>query len=71
MDGQATPDVEQYRHKNDGRDRLRYNPARDSRGMTVEDWYAVKARVEFSDDRAEQAVRLPRAGGDRASLAKL
>jgi len=59
------------KHKNDGRDRLGYNPALETKEISVEDWEAVKSREEYSDDRAVENVKFRKKGGDRAALAKL
>ena len=70
-DGQAAPAFKDVEHRNDGRDRLGYNPAVQQKEITVEDWESVKAREEFSDERAVDKVRFRRKGGDRAALAKI
>ena len=70
-DHRAAPAFEEAKHKNDGRDRLGYNPAIQTKDIAMEDWESVKSRDEFSDERAAQNVRFRRKGGDRAALAKI
>lgn len=70
-DGKDAPAFDEMKHKNDGRDRLSYNPALETREISVEDWEAVKARTEYSDERAVNNVKFRKKGGDRAALAKL
>ena len=52
----------------DGRERLGYNPAREIKAVSVEDWMAVKSR-DFGPDVDE--IHFRRKGGDRAALLKL
>ena len=70
-DEQAAPKWKAVEHVRDGRERLGYNPAFESRKITHEDWYAVRARDEFLTNEVEKRLRLPIKGGDRAALARL
>lgn len=63
----AWSDVENVR---DGRERLGYNPAAETRDITGEDLAAVRSRAEFTLDDVTQ-LQLPLKGGDRAALARL
>ena len=66
-----TPKWEEIEHLRDGRERLGYNPALESKDITIEDWRAVKARDEFIPDKTGERLRLTAKGGDRAALARL
>lgn len=70
-DGKIAPDWEDIEHKNDGRQRLGYNPASESRQTFLEDWIAVKSREEYTQRRIADHLPFPRKGGDRAALARL
>lgn len=70
-DGEAAPKWEKIQHLRDGRERLGYNPARDSKDISYEDWLAVKARDNFVPESTSRKLELPVKGGDRAALARL
>lgn len=70
-DGQTVPRFEMIKHLRDGRERLGYNPAKESKDITVEDWHAVRARDNFVPDSTRKQLKLPVKGGDRAALAGL
>ena len=59
------------KHLRDGRERLGYNPAQESKEISVEDWIAVKARDNFVPESTRSQLELPVKGGDRAALARL
>lgn len=69
-DGKKIPPQEEVEHRQDGKHRLGYNPANQTREISQEDFEAVRAektsRWGLSDE-----PRFDRKGGDRAALAKL
>jgi predicted nucleic acid-binding Zn finger protein len=74
-DGQAAPAYQTVLHLRDGRERLRYNPAKEMRGIDGEDVEVVRIR---EGDRlleenavAVKQLQLSVKGGDRATLARL
>ncbi|CAK1356921.1 unnamed protein product [Cercospora beticola] len=69
-DGRAAVKWEEVQHVRDGRERLGYNPAAQTKKICVEDVEAVRARVEFVPE-AQKRLQLPAKGGDRAALARL
>ena len=70
-DGQRVPRWEMIKNLRDGRERLGYNPAQDSKDVSIEDWNAVKARENFVPESTRDKLSLPVKGGDRAALARL
>ena len=70
-DGQPAPSWDNVKHVRDGRERLGYNPAMENRGISLEDWQAVKARDNFVPEKVPKALKLQAKGGDRAALARL
>ena len=70
-DGRPAPAWDDIKYVRDGRERLGYNPAIESRVIAIEDLEAVRARSEFTSDEAVVRLRLPVKGGDRAALARL
>lgn len=70
-DGKPAPKWEEIEHLRDGRERLGYNPAVQSKDISYEDWQAVRARDEFVSEDTAGKLRLPAKGGDRAALARL
>ena len=69
-DGRAALKWEEVRDVRDGRERLGYNPAVETRSICIEDLEAVRARAHFVPENQSQRA-LPRKGGDRAALARL
>ena len=70
-DDQAAPSWNEVQNLRDGRERLGYNPAMESKDISIEDWRAVKAHDNFVPERISKALKLPAKGGDRAALARL
>ena len=64
------PKWEDIKHKHDGKDRLGYNPATETREIVEEDFSAVKAYLDGKSD-GDNSVQLKKRGGDRSMLAKL
>lgn len=71
VDGKAAPQWTEVERLNDGKGRLGYNPAIETKDITMEDWEAVKSRDEFTHKLAAEELHFRRKGGDRAALAKL
>ena len=71
FDNKAAPSPKDVEQLNDGRGRLGYNPARESKEISIEDLEAVRARKELTDGGASQKLPFKRKGGDRAALARL
>lgn len=70
-DSQPAPSWDQVEHLRDGRERLGYNPAMETKETTFEDWQAVKAPDNFVPESTQKQLKLPVKGGDRAALARL
>lgn len=70
-DGRSAPAWSDIENVRDGRERLGYNPAVETRGIAREDLEAVKGRVQHTPDAALKTLQLPWKGGDRAALARL
>jgi hypothetical protein len=64
-DGKSTPKWQDVKHRQDGKYRLGYNPATDSKDIHQEDLDAVKARRKGQD---KSKAFFGREGGDRAVL---
>jgi hypothetical protein len=66
-DGKDVPKWQDVKHRQDGRHRLGYNPAKETREVYQEDFEAVKAS---SDDKKSKSIggQFEREGGDRAVL---
>lgn len=69
-DGRAALKWEEVQNVRDGRERLGYNPAVETRDICIEDLEAVRARDEFVPT-GQKEIQLPVKGGDRAALARL
>ncbi|KAJ9614310.1 hypothetical protein H2200_002446 [Cladophialophora chaetospira] len=69
-DSRATPEWNDVEHKQDGKHRLGYNPANETREVSQEDFEAVKATGR-KDNKAGDQIQFKRKGGDRAALSKL
>lgn len=69
-DAQDIPKWEDVEHKQDGKFRLRYNPAKETKDTFLEDFEAVRAAGKKRNKIAER-LQFKRVGGDRAALAKL
>ena len=69
-DAQASPAWGEVEHKQDGKYRLGYNPASETREISQEDFEAVRASEKGTED-ADDRPQFDRVGGDRAALAKL
>lgn len=70
-DGRPAADWRDIRMIRDGRERLGYNPAMETREISREDWDSVRSRVEFRPDDPGTEARLRVKGGDKAALARL
>lgn len=66
VDGRPVPNWEDIEHKQDGRNRVGYNPAKETKDINLEDFEAVRAWEGRGTEPSFQ-----RRGGDRAALAKL
>ena len=69
-DAKDVPKWEEVEHKQDGKHRLGYNPATETREISQEDFDAVRAGPSQSE-RMEERDSFKRKGGDRAALARL
>lgn len=69
-DGRAALTWEEVRDVRDGRERLGYNPAVETKKICAEDVQAVQAPSHFVPENQTQR-HLPAKGGDRAALARL
>lgn len=69
-DSNPIPKWEEVKHKQDGKHRLGYNPAAETKDIFWEDFEAVRA-VGRTNPQSNNWVQFKRRGGDRASLAKL
>ena len=70
-DSQPAPAWDDVQNLRDGRERHGYNPAMETKNISIEDWQAVKAHNNFVPERISKTLRLPAKGGDRAALARL
>lgn len=66
-DGQEVPEWKLVEHRQDGRHRLGYNPAQETREIYQEEFEAVKATAKDQKSRSD-SVMFRREGGDRAVL---
>ena len=71
FDNKPAPRPKEVGQLNDGRGRLGYNPAQESKEISMEDFEAVRARKELRDERLAEKLPFKRKGGDRAALARL
>ena len=69
-DGKGVPEWKEIEHKQDGKHRLGYNPATETRDVSQEDFEAVIASGN-KDKGSDNHTQFQRKGGDRAALAKL
>lgn len=69
-DGNSIPDWKEVEHKQDGKHRLRHNPASETKETSHEDFEAVIAEGTSTKD-SKNRPRFKRSGGDRAALARL
>lgn len=69
-DGKSIPEWKEVEHKQDGKHRLRHNPASQTNETSQEDFEAVMAEGTSSKE-SNNRPRFKRSGGDRAALARL
>lgn len=69
-DGNSVPEWKEVEHKQDGKHRLRHNPASETKETSHEDFEAVIAEGT-SNKENKSRPRFKRRGGDRAALARL
>lgn len=69
-DEKGVPKWQEVEHKQDGKHRLGYNPATETREVSQEDFDAVRAGPSQSG-RKERWDSFKHKGGDRAALARL
>jgi hypothetical protein len=69
-DAKAIPEWKEVEHKQDGKHRLGYNPATETRDISQEDFEAARASGKRHKE-ANDLTQFIRKGGDRAALAKL
>ncbi len=69
-DAKGVPDWKDIEHKQDGRHRLGYNPATETRDISEEDLQAVRASGQ-GQEGTEYQTHFHRKGGYNAALAKL
>ena len=69
-DAKAIPDWEDVEHRQDGKHRLGYNPAVETKEITQEDLEAVRGSGKRPRKPGVQ-TQFDRKGGDRASLSRL
>ena len=69
-DAKNVPEWKEVEHKQDGKHRLGYNPASETREVSQEDFDGVRASGPPSG-RTEKWHSFKRKGGDRAALARL
>lgn len=65
-DGKEIPKWQDVKHRQDGRHRLGYNPAQDSRDIYQEEFECVKASSSRKGNKENGQFK--REGGDRAIL---
>lgn len=70
-DGKEAPKWTTVKDLRDGRERLGYNPASETRQVSQEDVEAVRADKAFTGGDDIKKLELPVKGGDRAALARL
>ena len=69
-DGKEIPKWKEVEYRQDGKHRLGYNPASETKDISQEDFEAVRA-IRKSPKQADDLVCFKRRGGDRAALARL
>ncbi|KAI9685609.1 MAG: hypothetical protein M1822_004467 [Bathelium mastoideum] len=69
-DAKAIPGWEEVEHRQDGKHRLGYNPAVETKNISQEDFEAVRARGK-GHRKTGVWTRFDRKGGDRAALSRL
>ena len=70
VDGKDIPKWKDVEHMPDGKHRLRYNPAAETKEISQEDFDSVRASGKRKTEAAKRN-RFKRRGGDRAALARL
>lgn len=66
-DGKGVPKWQDVKHRQDGRHRLGYNPAKETRELYQEEFETVKAASKGNKIRSSGSL-FEREGGDRAVL---
>jgi hypothetical protein len=69
-DKDSIPQWKEVEHRQDGKHRLGYNPATETKEISREDFEAVRASGKASGE-VKGLDQFPRKGGDRAALARL
>jgi hypothetical protein len=69
-DKNSVPQWKDVEHRQDGKHRLGYNPAAETKEISREDFEAVRASGDTSS-KVDDLERFSRKGGDRAALARL
>lgn len=69
-DGKAVPKWKEVEHRPDGKHRLGYNPARETKDISRYHFEGVRAEGKRKN-KANDEIQFQRKGGDRAALAKL
>ena len=69
-DARAIPEWKEVEHKQDGKHRLKYNPARETKEISQEDFEAMRASGTRHNE-AYESIQFDRKGGDRAALGRL
>lgn len=67
-DGESIPKWEDIKHRQDGKHRLGYNPARESKEISRYLFEGVRAEGK---NKPSDSIQFERKGGDRVALAKL
>ena len=69
-DSKPIPSWQEVEHKQDGKHRIGYNPAAETREISQEDFQTVKANSKRYNGGAN-AIQFPWTGGAKAGLSKL
>lgn len=70
-DENSVPGWDDVKYRQDGKHRLGYNPAAETKEISQEDFDAVRGSGQQQEGSSQTRTRFDRRGGDRAALSRL